>query len=191
MNKKQSEQFRIDSHCLEIDQIFVEYIYPVLFTCIDESDNLYIVACYSADAEKAEWIIAETSPEDVIKLLTNKLSIREMFMKSVCWTAIQYAGAEYPTCTKTAFANLDPKVLPTAGEYMDADPDEFDEEIKLMKKRERDYCGETVYSNVNIFVSIATLPFRFDTMAKNEKRVPYQFDNNFSKTFSKEVSCFV
>lgn len=52
--------------------------HPILFTYIDD-DNLYICSCHYANAEKQEWIIVPANHENVIDLLTDKVTICEIF----------------------------------------------------------------------------------------------------------------
>ena len=70
-----------DLPTLYTDMVLVESTRAILFTCKSEFDDLYICACHCANSEKVEWLVAPTTPNRVIDLLTNKLTIRNMFDK--------------------------------------------------------------------------------------------------------------
>lgn len=116
------------------DCIILDGIEPVIFTCVDESKNLYYSICVYNVVGEQEWFISRITPEAMCDLLNNKLTLREAttfgekiwFAKesqngSIEWT---YKDAkEYPN-----------DFLPAAGVYMDADKGEFDDEISHFKK---------------------------------------------------------
>ena len=51
------------------DLILLEYRYPLLFTCMDDNDQMYLVTCFAADSKKRVWLIVQTSPSEVIEML--------------------------------------------------------------------------------------------------------------------------
>lgn len=136
MSKNSNALFRIDSVDLQMDMVLFDYIYPVLFTCIGDNGKFYIVVCYDADAKTKEWLIAETTNARVISLLQNRTTIRDMFLNTPLWQAILKRGEDFPTVARVNADDIDQHCLPTAGEYMDADPGEFDEEIQALASRE-------------------------------------------------------
>ena len=135
MMKNEEKIFKIDSLDLKLDIVLVDFIYPVLFTCVDDYDNMYIVSCYLADSKTKEWLIAETSPEKVISLLQNETTIRDLFFNTNLWQAILKAENTVPSIRHVKADELDSHIFPTEGEFMDADPDEFTTEIQQLSKR--------------------------------------------------------
>lgn len=71
--------FQVNNKNLYEDQILLDYIYPVLFTCVDDFENMYLSVCYNADASKTCWLLAKVDPVQVIDLLENKVTIRKLF----------------------------------------------------------------------------------------------------------------
>ena len=57
--------------CLDIDYIFFEAECPILFTCIDLEENLYLCICCDIRDEQ-RWIISPTTADKLIKLIKNK-----------------------------------------------------------------------------------------------------------------------
>lgn len=137
MKRNENVLFKINDLELKLDLVLVDFIYPVLFTCLDEFDNMYIAACYRADGQSREWVIADTTPGKVVSLLKNEIQIREMFLHVSLWNAVLLAEDDFPNIRPVTAKELDANVLPTAGEYMDADSDEFESEIEELSKRAR------------------------------------------------------
>lgn len=148
---KEKRLFKINSLDLTQDIVLVDFIYPVLFTCTDNCGHIYIVACYLADSNTREWLIADTDPEKVISLLQNKISIRDMFLGTRLWQAVLKADGVTPTIKQVNAEELDPQILPTKGEYMDADPGEFEEEIRYLRNCITDIYGEPVSGENTVF----------------------------------------
>ena len=135
MRMSEKTLFQIDDLSLAQDLVLVDYIYPVLFTCVDNYGQIYIVTCYLADGKTKEWIIARSDPDKIINLLQDKISMRDIFLNTSLWQAVLKAGETTPAVTPVRVENLDPCILPTPGEFMDADPNEFDDEIKVLSER--------------------------------------------------------
>ena len=121
---------------LYYDMVLVEYIWPILFTCLDEYDNLYICSCHHADGDVAKWMLVRTTEEAVIKLLQNQIPIHDMFTEAetVYLLTLSERGAQ-PQAVKQAAQDVPEHYFPTAGYDMDAEEDEFDEEIAELRER--------------------------------------------------------
>ena len=133
---KQKVMFRINNQNLYEDLVFIDGIYPVLFTCVDSLKYTYLCACYFADHSKTLWLVTKTEPERLIELLNNKETIREMFESDELWMICKSKSKKYIQVIKIAdLKNFDKNAFPAEGEYMDADAEEFVEEISILKKR--------------------------------------------------------
>lgn len=132
--------FQISEIKLYEDLILVENIYPVLFTCIDDFWNTYLSVCYYADGVKTCWLLTKTDPEKLIALLSNKVTIRELFESDELWSVCSTEDEENIYVEKIAdYRSFDPTVFPVEGEYMDADSGEFTEEISVLQQRLASY----------------------------------------------------
>lgn len=82
---EQKAMFRVNNQNLYEDLVFIDDIYPVLFTCVDDLENTYLSTCYFADHSKTLWLVTKIEPERVINLLNNKVTIRELFESDELW----------------------------------------------------------------------------------------------------------
>lgn len=127
-----------------IDQILFEGAYPVLFTMTDRKRELLAI-CPVADAKEMVWIFSETSFETIIAMLQNEITIREAFeADSVEKHIVRYDGKDI-LHEKVELSDVSKEYLPDEGEYIDAEEDEFDEEITYYRYR-NDYRQITVPS---------------------------------------------
>lgn len=121
---------------LYMDMVFAESVRPILFTCTDEDDQLYICSCCYASGDKCMWIIAKTTLNSVISLLKNECEIWDMFGHNKRVTvATKYREAERPEIQSVNLQDLPQKLLPTKGYAMDAEDCEFEKELKELQSR--------------------------------------------------------
>lgn len=124
---------------LQIDKILFESYYPVLFTCLDKNDGMYLCVCYQANADAFKWLLAKVRSETIIDLLSNKITIRDAFLKDRGdrYSIFRSDGQFSPPLDTDAelWDYKTSKALPSAGEYMDAEDGEFAEEIEYFKSK--------------------------------------------------------
>lgn len=112
---------------LYFDLVFAELRYPLLFTCRDDSGQMYIVSCHVANGEKCEWLIAKTNPDLIMKMLSCEMTIRSMFtVNNTIDIATQYAGEEAISIRTIEVCDVPSSILPTKDEYLEIDKGEFD-----------------------------------------------------------------
>lgn len=126
---------------LKIDRIFFESYYPILFTCSNEKEELFLCVCCQANADGKKWLITKTDGETIVCILKNEITVRKAFLK-------------YPQLQITVFDdnsndlsiirgddkdwnNDTSEALPEKGEYLDAEDGEFAEEIAYYKAKEK------------------------------------------------------
>lgn len=121
---------------LNYDLILFESTTPLLFTCTDESENLYISTCYCSTGKQRGWIVSHTTPDKILDLLSNKITIRQLFDSRESLFVVS-ATQEAPSYNvrRIPLEHVDPHILPTAGYYLDAEPGEYDSEINELKER--------------------------------------------------------
>jgi hypothetical protein len=119
-----------------LDTILFESKYPVLFTCKNRKD-IYLFICYFVNSEKIEWIGTRTTYDNLIELLENKITIRDAFFNVTNnKIMVGYDGKEVRYELKKS-SEISEDILPTVGEYMDAEEGEYEEEIAEFKKRNK------------------------------------------------------
>lgn len=121
---------------LKMDYILVESKYPILFTCKD-GPSVYMFICCLVDAKSVQWIGTKTTYDTRIALLTDKITIREAFLRDFTEKLmIEYHGAAKKPTAETVNKNeISEQLLPPKGEFMEAEEGEFDTEIEAFKER--------------------------------------------------------
>ncbi len=173
-----------DFHNIALDIILFESKYPILFTCKNERD-LYLFICCLVTSDKAEWIGTKTTYDNLIELLENKITIREAFLNiAEDKIIIEYNGQDVNYRTEKS-SKIPNDLLPTAGEYMDAEEDEYTEEIAVFKKRNANieykikprinkflvfhYKGKSVFvTNDDFSVDLDVVQYRIEKIHKQE-----------------------
>lgn len=123
-----------DFHNIVLDTILFESKYPVMFTCKNEKD-IYLFICCFVTADKAEWIGTKTTYDNLIELLENKITIRAAFLNiTENKIIIDYDGKNVDYRVEKS-CDIPENLLPTVGEYMDAEDDEYAEEIAVFKRQ--------------------------------------------------------
>lgn len=121
---------------LYMDMVFAESVRPILFTCIDEDGLLYICSCCYAAGDMCVWIVADTTLDEVISLLSDQCEIWDMFgAKESLAVVTKYSAAERPEIQSLALQDVPAEFLPTKGYGMDAEDGEFEEELKELQSR--------------------------------------------------------
>lgn len=119
---------------ITLDIVLFESRYPVMFTCKNEHD-VYLFICCLAGVSKTIWIGTKTDYNTLIGLLENKITIQNAFLAvTEEKIIIEYDGQNIIHITIDK-EKIDINLLPTAGEYMDAEDDEFLEEIAVFTRR--------------------------------------------------------
>jgi len=122
---------------LRIDKIFFEADYPILFTCINSSNELFICVCCQSNRNGRKWLLSTTNTSSIIKLLENRIPMRQIFIENPdCRITI----SEYNGTVNIIFDNeadwADNSIfLPKQGEFLNPDPQEFDEEIRYYREK--------------------------------------------------------
>ena len=123
-----------DFENLIMDTVLFESRYPVLFTCVC-GDDIYLFICCLVHASIVKWIGTRTDYDTLVGLLENQVTIRDAFLGvTEEKMLIEYDGKTViRSCVKSG--EIEECLLPTAGEYMDAEEDEFTDELANFKRR--------------------------------------------------------
>ncbi len=109
---------------LKIDKILFESYHPILFTCINEKADMFLCVCCQADSNIQKWLVTNISPEIIIKLLRNEITIRDSFLKEdgLKYSILYDKNMGNFKIEKDNINDWDSEKsinLPTAGEFMD------------------------------------------------------------------------
>lgn len=121
---------------LNIDYIIFDYEYPVLFTCLDNKNNLYLCVCCDIRNEQ-RWIITTINEDTLINMLSDKITIRDAFViEKFDHYLVKYYGPNKPEeCIKVFVSDIPTEDLPMEEEVIEADEGEFDQYIEVLRKR--------------------------------------------------------
>lgn len=121
---------------LKVDKVFFEASYPILYTCTDGNSSLFLVVCCQNNTAGSKWLVTKTTEENIIQMLSNKITIREAFIKP--------SGEKFTFIGKDGQVNikengnewdLNSKDLPSSDVFLDPDPEEFDDDIEYYQTR--------------------------------------------------------
>lgn len=120
---------------LYIDEVFVEEKYPILFTCRNKSDSLFICVCYEI-REKLQFIVSKNTKENIIDMLKNKITLREVFDSPFDKVfLVDCYKSNFEFTTKVKYKDIDSDLLPIEGTYLESEEGEFKDYIlKLSNK---------------------------------------------------------
>ncbi len=154
---------------LKMDIVLFEAQYPVLFTCLNNED-VYLFSCCLVNSQIVKWIGTKTNYNILIELLTDKITIRDAFLKVTNEIiVVEFDGKN----VKEEILQQDlveSELLPSEGEYMDVEPDEYTEEISIFESRNKTHEYEVIkqrrlYSNFKVINRKVPLPktyYNFD-----------------------------
>lgn len=69
--------FKINGALLYLEQILVELDFPIMYTCLDENKNRYVILCI--DYDELKYMIVKSNNELLLKMLNKTISMREIF----------------------------------------------------------------------------------------------------------------
>lgn len=151
MNLNMKTFLREDSIGLVLyyDMVLIETKRPIFFTCRNNDNKLFACCCYCADGEKCGWIIVPTTAERLICVLTDQMTIREIFEygEEEALLVTLRAGCEKPEIKRLQVKELPGDILPTAGYCMEAEEGEFADEIEKLRSLDEIY----VYKSEHFF----------------------------------------
>lgn len=117
---------------LWVDKVFFECNYPMLFTCLNEDKEMFLCTCCQANRNGMKWLLTKTTPQIVIGILKDMITLRDAFVKNLDSqiSVLLYNGEYIVTEHNTEDWDYETSIyLPDKDEYLEADEGEFDEEI--------------------------------------------------------------
>lgn len=139
---------------LYIEQVFLYTSYPIIFTCRNTSHELYLCVCCRSNCDGKKWLLSQIDENIILSMLEDKITIRDAFLNYDKKRFSVYSGNPYHVIADDEEDwNPDKSIsLPDAGEYMDVDEGEFDEEIEFYKNiiNEKSKRSYTEYQKISI-----------------------------------------
>lgn len=169
---------------LVLEHMIFEAEYPVLFVCKDKLDKKYICVC--CDIRKTQrWIVSPISTVDLVKMLSDKLTLRDAFLTKesensylIEWDP-QHPDIE--NVTPVSIFEIPDEDLPTAGEFIEAEEDEYKDIILKLKdvdnEREVMLSGTSIVNDFEYEAIKVQKFFALDDI--DTKTITYCDTNNF------------
>lgn len=122
---------------LELEEILVDYDYPLLSVLISPSGQRFICSCYDVvgvkENVKQYWTVATVSNSDLIRLLHNQLSIHDVFVISDVKIIVSW-GYRDKMDNYQFVDSFSEEVLLDTSDYLDSDTDEWDEYVEQLER---------------------------------------------------------
>lgn len=124
---------------LSMEEILEEYDYPLLSVLKDLSGARYLCMCYDTRGAQ-HWAVVKISASHLIQLLSNHLELADAFLN--CGQKTVFIRMDYKSREET-YHFYDPKnvpldCIPEKGEFLDAEPGDWDEYIELLEGTDSD-----------------------------------------------------
>lgn len=134
---------------LKMEQIIVDYDYPLLSVLRDNSGNRYLCMCFDTHGAQ-QWLITPISNKVLISLLKNKATLSFPFedLSTKKFKAVMDYHTREETFQLLDACQIPKEDLPEEGEYLDAEPDEWEEYIRTLSfvgKKATKSCYMTYY----------------------------------------------
>ena len=135
---------------LDVDFIIFQADYPVLFTCKDICDNIYLCVCCEV-REQQRWIVSPIKSSTIVGMLENKITLYDAFKFGngkryiITWEF----ESKVEDVKVVDFSDIDLLDLPVQGEYFEAEEHEFDDYIEKLEQSES-LCKNSIISEQTI-----------------------------------------
>ncbi|MDO4266460.1 MAG: hypothetical protein Q4C63_08400 [Eubacteriales bacterium] len=155
---------------LYFDRILFETNYPILFTCKNNVNQIFICVCCQNNAKGCKWLVGKTDAGSVIRMLKDEITIRELICNhSSGKLSVDYFNMEYRTEYNNSDWDSNSIYLPKEDSYMFAEEGEFDDDIAyyttLINQVSYD---KNYYKNIIREVKTVNPDFKFVTEKINE-----------------------
>ena len=133
---------------LYIEKIIFESYFPIIFTCVNELNQLFFVVCSKNNKEGCKWLIGKTEAENIIQLLKNQISVRDILLHSTDRLSVDYINNEYIINDSDEDFSENSIYLPKIDSVLDAEDGEFDEEIEYYSTKVKCEYKPELYTNL-------------------------------------------
>nr|WP_315103997.1 hypothetical protein [uncultured Catonella sp.] len=141
--------FKINSKELMLVEVLVDYDdIPVYFICKDETECYYVALCTDIDNDK--YVVVKTDIDKIFKLLTSKMTMREMITsENEFWEISAAENIDLDICIQKNISDIDSGVLPYQESY-----------FNLVTKTHKKFLEE---------ICVVLPPFNINNMINSEK----------------------
>ena len=154
---------------LYIDRILFESYFPIIFTCKNDKNELFICVSCQNNSKGCKWLAGKTNGLSIVRMLRDEITIRELLLKySSGKISIEYDNNEYTIAYGNSDWNEDSIFLPKEDSYMFAEEDEFADDISYYSALDQIIYEPENYSNVSKEVKESDDSFQLSGDSLNE-----------------------
>lgn len=134
---------------LYIDRILFESYIPIIFTCKNDNDEIFICVCCQNNEKGCKWLIGVTNGLSIVRMLKDEITIRELLLEfSSGQISVDYVNGIYEVAYHNSDWDKESIYLPKEDSYMFAEDGEFDEDIIYFSSIEHLQYGAEHYNNI-------------------------------------------
>lgn len=137
-----------------VGNLFFEYSFmymdgPIVFTCVDKQENLYLCVCRDA-YEQVEWVVSKIDVYTLRKLVGNQISINEALLDG----RNEIIQIIWEPKTKTEHSksflidNLPNDLLPEEDVFLDDDVESNEYVRRVIKRSKSSYWSVSKHQNI-------------------------------------------
>lgn len=174
---KQKVYFKINTKELIIEEVLVDFNgFPLFFVCKDQEGQYYTALCYDIDDER--YIVTKTTIDKLFNLLTNKMTMRNIFLSETrFWDIIIAENIENDLCIEKNIKEVDVTILPYEGEYFEIITEthkQFLNRIKNLKTSAAPYIKRAIIPLENCNTINNELLQDFGNIVNRNQPIPVQ-----------------
>ena len=80
---------------LFIDKVIFESYFPIIFTCVNDKKELFLCVCCQNNENGCKWLVGKTNNYKIISMLQDKITIRDLLLKSEGRITVDYINNKY------------------------------------------------------------------------------------------------
>lgn len=120
---------------LYIDRVLFESYFPIIFTCINDNNDIFICVCCQNNEKGCKWLIGKTECINIIRLLQDKITVRQLLLEhSSGRITVDYTQEGYTICYNNSDWDENSLYLPKKDSYMYVENGEFDNDIAYFNR---------------------------------------------------------
>lgn len=136
---------------LYVDRILFESYFPIIFTCRDANNDIFICVCCQNNREGCKWLVGKTDKSSIIKMLKDEITIRDLLLNfSSEKISVDYIDGKYVVSYRNSDWNEDSIYLPKKDSYMYVEEGEFDDDIIYFSVDDHINYDEESYVDIKV-----------------------------------------
>ena len=138
-----------DKGQLYIDKVLFESNIPILFVCKNKEEELFLCVCCQSNINGKKWLISSVDEETLILLLSDKISIRDAFLRDDSFriSVVSNDSGIWMGYDESDWQE-DSVYLPKRGAFMETEEGEYEEELEYYNLRQINRSYRDSFENI-------------------------------------------